>query len=238
MKVVILAGGFGTRISEESKARPKPMIEIGGQPMLWHLMQFYAAFGHREFIICAGYKQEAIREWVDRGGAAPFEVTVVDTGLDTMTGGRLKRIAPLLSDEPFFLTYGDGVADVNIDELYRHHQSGNKLLTITAAHPEARFGELVLENDELLNFDEKPPQSTGYINGGFMAVKKEFISKYLTGMPDDFFERRPMQSAVNNREVQVFRHDGFWQCMDNPREYTLLNNLWESGSAPWTKFWK
>ena len=260
---MILCGGKGTRLREVTELLPKPMVPIGEQPILWHIMKSYSAFGVNRFILCLGYKKECFIDYfmnyhlhtcdaTIKLGTSPeitfhreleeseWQVTLAGTGLETMTGGRVLAASKYLlpDDEDFFLTYGDGVADVNIDELYRHHKSGNKLLTITASHPEARFGELVLENDELLNFDEKPPQSTGYINGGFMAVKKEFIKKYLSGMSDDFFERSPMQSAVRDREVQVFRHDGFWQCMDNPREYTMLNNLWESGNAPWTKFWK
>lgn len=261
--VMILCGGKGTRLREVTELLPKPMVPIGEQPILWHIMKTYSAFGVNRFILCLGYKKECFIDYFTnyhlhtcdatiKLGTSPeitlhgeleeanWQVTLAGTGLETMTGGRVLTASKYLADddEEFFLTYGDGVADVNIDELYRHHKNGNKLLTITAAHPEARFGELVLDNDDLTTFDEKPSQSTGYINGGFMVVKKEFITKYLAGMPDDFFERRPMQNAVKDHEVQVFRHNGFWQCMDNPREYSLLNNLWESGSAPWKKFWK
>ena len=260
---MILCGGKGTRLREVTELLPKPMVPIGDQPILWHIMKSYSAFGVDRFILCLGYKKECFIDYfvnyhlhtcdaTIKLGTSPqiafhgeleeanWQVTLAGTGVETMTGGRIlaasKYLAP--DDEEFFLTYGDGVADINIDALYQQHKEQDKLVTLTATHPEARFGELVLDGNDLRKFDEKPAQSEGYINGGFMVIKKDFVSKYLAGRPDDFFERAPMQNAVADGNVQVYRHDGFWQCMDNPREYTLLNSLWENGNAPWTKYWK
>lgn len=233
MKVVILAGGFGTRISEESKHRPKPMIEVGGQPMLWHLMQFYAAFGHREFIICAGYKQEAIREWVASGGAAPFDVAVVDTGLDTMTGGRLKRIAPMLSDEPFFLTYGDGLCDVDLDAELAFHRAHGKAATVLAVHPEPRFGILKLDGERVCSFREKNRADMDWINGGFMILSPRVL-EYIDG-DATVLERGPLETLCAEGELMAFCHNGFWQCMDTMRDKEKLEALWAADAAPWAK---
>ena len=263
MKVVILAGGLGTRLSEETELKPKPMVEIGGKPILWHIMKTYAAFGVRRFILCLGYKKEAFVDYfinyhlrtadaTIRLGSSPeitfhgesdeadWEVTFANTGKDSMTGYRVFEAAKYLKeeDENFFLTYGDGVSNVNIANLYQSHLKNDPMVTITAVHPEARFGQLVLENDKVKRFDEKPPRGEGYINGGFMVMKKDFVSKYLTGDKNISLERAPLQTAAENGQMGVFRHEGFWQCMDNQREYVMLNELWNSGNAPWTEYWK
>lgn len=261
--VMILCGGRGTRLREVTELLPKPMVPIGGLPIVWHIMKCYAAFGVRRFILCLGYKKE---EFIDfflnyrartadmtltlgnrpqvtfHGGEneADWEVTLVNTGEDTKTGGRVLSASRYLKaeDENFFLTYGDGVADVDISGLYRSHLHSGKLLTITAVHPEGRFGELELDGDDICNFSEKPLRRPGYINGGFMVASREIIDRYLAGQPDRFFEAEPMAAIASDGEMRAFCHEDFWQCMDNPREYTLLNNLWNSGAAPWTKFWK
>ena len=260
---MILCGGKGTRLREVTELLPKPMVPIGEQPVLWHIMKSFSAFGVNRFILCLGYKKECFIDYfvnyhlhacdatIKLGHdpeitfhreleEADWQVTLAGTGVETMTGGRVlaasKYLAP--DDKEFFLTYGDGVADIDVDALLAHHRQGGRKLTVSAVHPEARFGEMVLDGNNVLGFEEKPAQAQGYINGGFMVVDRDFVTKYLAGQPDDFFERRPMQCAVKDSEMQVYRHNGFWQCMDNPREYTLLNNLWEKGNAPWTTFWK
>ena len=260
--LMILCGGKGTRLRDVTEILPKPMVAIGEQPIVWHIMKSFAAFGIRRFILCLGYKREVFVDYfmnyhlrtsdaTIRLGHNPditfhgeseesnWEVTLAGTGLESMTGCRVFRAARYLreSDENFFLTYGDGVSDVNIAELYQTHLEGGKMVTVTAVHPEARFGQMLLDGSRVSGFEEKPPRGDGYINGGFMAVKKDFVKKYLTGDESLFLERAPLQSAASDGEMGVFRHEGFWQCMDNQREYTLLNNLWESGHAPWTKFW-
>ena len=259
---MILCGGKGTRLREVTELLPKPMVPIGEQPIVWHIMKTYASFGVRRFILCLGYKREAfvdyfmnyhmrtadatitlghnpkIRFYGD-SEESDWQVTLAGTGLETMTGGRVARAARYLApdDENFFLTYGDGVCDLDIAELYARHLAGKKLLTITAVHPEARFGQLLVDGDQVRGFEEKPVQSEGYINGGFMVVNRRFLPRYLSDDVDLFFEREPMSRAAAEGEMLAYRHEGFWQCMDNSREYTLLNNLWSSGRAPWTKYW-
>lgn len=261
--VMILCGGRGTRLREVTEVLPKPMVPIGDLPVVWHIMKSYAAFGVRRFILCLGYKRE---EFIDfflnyrartcdvtltlgnepqltfhRGDdEADWQVTLASTGLDTMTGGRVLKAAKYLSpeDENFFLTYGDGVADIDFGKLYSDHLAGNKLLTISAVHPEGRFGELELDGDTVLSFAEKPLRRQGVINGGFMVARREIVSRYLADREDCFFEAEPMSRIAADGEMRVFRHEGFWQCMDNPREYKMLNDLWNSGNAPWTRFWK
>ena len=252
MKVVILAGGFGTRICEESELKPKPMIEIGGKPMLWHIMKIYAHYGYQEFIICAGYKQQVIKEYFARyalynsnitfdfqsrepikvhsNASEPWKVTVVDTGYETLTGGRLRLIEPYIDGERFLLTYGDGVADVDITALIDFHKSHGKLCTLTAARPEGRFGFLDLENDRVMSFREKSRSDVGYINGGFMVMEPKVFS-YLKD--DVMLEREPMEKLAEDGELLAYRHDGFWQCMDTMRDKKELERLWESGKAPW-----
>ena len=235
MKVVILAGGFGTRISEESYLRPKPMIEIGGRPMLWHLMRYYASFGHTGVIICAGYKQEVIREWVEGGEreSGNWQITVVDTGLDTMTGGRLKRIAPLLEGETFFLTYGDGLCDADITNEIAFHRAHGKAATVLAVHPEPRFGVLKLEGDRVTDFREKKRADLDWINGGFMILEPRVLD-YIDG-DSTALEYGPMEGLCRDGELMAYRHDGFWQCMDTMRDKERLEALWSTGKAPWVR---
>lgn len=257
MKAVLLAGGFGTRISEESKLKPKPMIEIGGMPILWHIMKTYSKFGVNEFVICAGYKQHVIKEWfadyflhtsditfdftqddkiiVHNKRAEQWKVTVVDTGLNTMTGGRLKRVRNYLGDEPFFMTYGDGVADVDIDKLRAFHDSHGKLATMTAIRPNSRFGVLDLsDNNEVKAFREKSDADSGWINAGFMVLSP----KVLDYIKDDtiMFEREPMEKLAQDGQLMCYKHDGFWQCMDTLRDKEKLEDLWDKNKAPW-KVW-
>lgn len=256
MKVVLLAGGFGTRISEESRFKPKPMIEIGGMPILWHIMKEYAHFGFNEFIICAGYKQHVIKEYfadyflhtsdvtfdftngneviVHRRHAEPWKVTVVDTGLNTMTGGRIKRIAPYVNNETFMLTYGDGVSDVPMDKLLAFHKSHGKICTMTAVKPEGRFGILDLEGNTIASFREKSQKDVGYINGGYMVLEPA-IFDYIDG-DDTTFERKPLETIAEEGQLMAFKHNGFWQCMDTMRDREKLEQLWASGEAPW-KVW-
>ncbi len=253
MKVVILAGGFGTRISEESHLRPKPMIEIGGMPILWHIMKWYSKFGINEFIICAGYKQDVIKEWfanyfihtsditfdftngrdiiVHSQHAEPWKVTVVDTGLNTMTGGRVKRIQKYVGDEAFCLTYGDGVCDVDIKKLIAFHKAHGHIATLTGVQPEGRFGIMDLDGDSILSFREKSKDDTGWINGGFMVFEPT-VFDYIK---DDttILEREPLESIAAKGELDCYKHEGFWQCMDTLREKEKLEALWASGKAPW-----
>ena len=261
--VMILCGGKGTRLRDVTEMLPKPMVSIGEQPIVWHIMKTYAAFGVRRFILCLGYKREAFVDYfmnyhlrtadaTIRLGHEPeitfygepdesdWEVTLAGTGVETMTGGRVLRASKYLaeSDENFFLTYGDGLSDVDIKALYARHLAGKKLLTVTAVHPEARFGEMILDGDTVRRFEEKPALVDGYINGGFMVMDRRFIAKYLENREDTFLEREPVSECVADGQMGVFRHEGFWQCMDNQREYNMLNAMWNSASAPWTKFWK
>ncbi|MBE6927274.1 MAG: glucose-1-phosphate cytidylyltransferase [Ruminococcaceae bacterium] len=254
MKVVLLAGGFGTRISEESQYKPKPMLEVGGMPILWHIMKGYSAYGHNEFIICAGYKQHVIKDWfanyyyhtsdvtfdftkenhtiVHRRNAEPWKVTVVDTGLHTMTGGRIKRIQQYIGDEPFLLTYGDGVCDVNINDLIKFHQANGKIATLTAVIQKQQKGILDIGiKGAVRSFREKKSDDGVAINAGFMVLQPE-IFDYLDG-DDTIFEATPLERLADEGQLMSFRHSGFWQCMDSLREKNLLENLWNSGEAPW-----
>ena len=257
MKVVILAGGYGTRISEESQFKPKPMIEIGSMPVLWHIMKLYSSYGFNEFVICAGYKQHVIKEWfadyflhtsditfdftqddkiiVHNKRAEKWKVTVVDTGLDTMTGGRLKRIKSFIGNEPFFMTYGDGVADVNIKELLEFHKTHGKKATLTAVKPDSRFGVLdITDNNQINAFREKSQVDSGYINAGFMVLEPDVLD-YIK---DDsvMFEREPLEALAENNQLMCFKHNGFWQCMDTLRDKVKLETLWVENKAPW-KVW-
>ncbi len=257
VKAVILAGGFGTRISEESHLRPKPMIEIGNQPILWHIMKIYAAHGINEFIICAGYKQHMIKEYfanyflhtsditfdftnnnemiVHHNTAEPWKVTVVDTGLNTMTGGRVKRIQKYVGNEPFMLTYGDGVSDVDITKLMAFHKSHGKIATMTAVNVTQRFGVLDIdENGVISSFREKKAKDSGVINGGYMVLNPE-IFDYIEG-DSTVFEQKPLETVAKEGQLVAYNHDGFWQCMDTQRDKMKLEELWETGKAPW-KIW-
>ena len=258
MKVVLLAGGAGTRISEESVYRPKPMVEIGGMPILWHIMKEYAAYGINEFVVCAGYKQHLIKEWfadyflrvsdvtfdfsdgrsdvlVHQNRCEPWKVTIVDTGLNTMTGGRIKRVQNYIGDEPFLMTYGDGVCDVNIQDLVTFHQTHGKIATLTAVVPEQQKGVLDIgENNSVRAFREKSAADAAPINAGYMVLSPK-IFDYLT---DDtcIFEREPLERLAKDGELKSYVHHGFWQCMDNMREHDILERLYAENRAPW-KVW-
>lgn len=257
VKAVILAGGFGTRISEESHLRPKPMIEIGNPPILWHIMKIYAAHGINEFIICAGYKQHMIKEYfanyflhtsditfdftnnnemvVHHNTAEPWKVTVVDTGLNTMTGGRVKRIQKYVGNEPFMLTYGDGVSDVDIMKLMAFHKSHGKIATMTAVKVTQRFGVLDIDESGVISsFREKKAKDGGVINCGYMVLNPE-IFDYIEG-DSTVFEQKPLESVAKEGQLMAYMHEGFWQCMDTQRDKMKLEELWETGKAPW-KIW-
>ena len=251
MKVIILAGGFGTRFSEYTNTIPKPMITIGGKPILWHIMQTYAKFGHKDFYLALGYKAELIKDYflnyrslnanftIELGSGnilshqldqVDWKVTLVDTGDKTMTGGRLKRMKEFIGDEPFMLTYGDGVTDINLDEVLKFHRSHGKLVTMSAVRPAARFGELELEGDLVRSFKEKPQMHEGWINGGFFIIEPKFFDF----IDDDstLLEREPLEKATKLGELMAYKHKGFWHCMDTKRDHDLLESLWRSG-APW-----
>lgn len=257
MKVVILAGGFGTRISEESHIKPKPMIGIGDRPILWHIMKTYSHYGFNEFVICLGYKAYVIKEFfadyflhtsdvtfdlaqnkmtVHNNFAEPWTVTLIDMGLNTMTGGRVKRVRDYLGDEPFFLTYGDGVADVDVNKLLEFHKKSGKIGTMTAIKPEGRFGVLDIRDDCIHAFREKSKNDSGWINGGFMVMQPE-IFDYIKGGDEVVFEREPLETLAEIGQLAAYKHDGFWQCMDTQRDKQYLEKLWASGNAPW-KVWE
>lgn len=257
MKAVILAGGLGTRISEATNLKPKPMIEIGGRPILWHIMKIYSAHGVNDFIICCGYKGYVIKEYfanyflhmsdvtfdmarnkmeVHQQKAEPWRVTLVDTGEETMTGGRLKRVAPYLKgEEPFSFTYGDGVGNIDITALIDFHRRSGKLATVTAVQLPGRFGTLSLMGDQIVSFAEKPQGDGSWINGGFFVLSPKVIDR-IPG-DDTFWEREPMETLARDGEFAAYFHRGFWQPMDTLRDKTLLEDLWASGKAPW-KIWQ
>ncbi len=256
MKAVILAGGLGTRISEETALRPKPMVEIGGRPILWHIMKIYSHYGINDFIICLGYKGYVIKEYfanyflhmsdvtfdmqqnkmeVHQKHAEPWRVTLVDTGDETMTGGRLKRVKPYLDQEDFCFTYGDGVADVNLYELIALHKKEGCLATVTATQPPGRFGAIEFSENKVLSFKEKPRGDGAWINGGFFVLSPKVLD-YIEG-DQTTWEQEPMHALAENGNMSVYFHHGFWQPMDTLREKHLLENLWQSGQAPW-KTWK
>ena len=255
MKVVILAGGFGTRISEESHLRPKPMIEIGGLPILWHILKYYSHYGFNEFIICCGYKGYVIKEYfadyylhrsdvtfdfsdnnkmiVHSNIAEPWKVTLVDTGMNTQTGGRIKRVAPYIGDKRFMMTYGDGVSKIDLKELIKTHEESKKVVTLSAIQPGGRFGVLDIndESSAIHGFEEKAKESGGWVNGGFMVLESGIFS-YLDG-DDCVLERAPMQRLAADGQICAYKHVGFWQCMDTQRDKRILEQLWQEGNAPW-----
>jgi glucose-1-phosphate cytidylyltransferase len=254
MKVVFLAGGFGTRLSEYTESIPKPMVTIGGKPVLWHIMGTYARYGYKDFYVALGYKGDIVKEYflnyrtlnadftVDLGsgsitslqqGDVDWRVTLVDTGLHSMTGGRVKRMQPFIGNESFLLTYGDSLTDVNLDELLDFHKSHGKMVTVTAVHPGARFGELELDGEQVVNFKEKPQVGQGWINGGYFVIKPEFFD--LIKGDETILEREPLEKAAAMGELCAFRHEGMWQCMDTKRDRDLLEELWQKGCALWPK---
>jgi len=255
MKAVILAGGFGTRLAEETALTPKPMVQIGGHPILWHIMKSYSFWGFKEFVIALGYKGDVIKDYflhycdlegdltIDLGRNAvtqlrrPREdwiVHLVDTGLGTLTGGRVKRIEALIGDEPFMLTYGDGVADVDLSKVLAFHRANQRLATITAVRPPARFGGISFDGDKVVGFDEKKQINEGWINGGFMVLEPG-VFKYLTN-DADVLEIDLLERLAGDGQFVAYRHNGFWQCMDTSRDRQTLEKLWETGHAPW-KLW-
>lgn len=257
MKVVILAGGFGTRISEESHLKPKPMVEINGKPILWHIMKYYSSFGYNEFIICCGYKQYVIKEWfadyflhnsdvtfdftaenkmiVHKNHTEPWKVTLVDTGLKTMTGGRIKRIKKYVGAEPFMLTYGDGLSNVNIDELVEFHKQKGQIATMTAINVGQQFGCLDMADDgSVLRFREKNDTDGSVINGGFMVLEPE-VFEFIDG-DETVFEKDPIERLAEAGQLNAYRHNGFWKCMDTKRDKEKLEAMIESGEAPWIKW--
>ncbi len=257
MKVVILAGGFGTRISEESHLKPKPMIEIGEKPILWHIMKTYSQYGFNDFVICLGYKQYVVKEFfadyflyasditfdlaknemkVHDNFAEPWKVTLVDTGLNTMTGGRVKRIQKYIGNEPFLLTYGDGVANVDIDELVKYHKSHGKIGTITTVNIGQRFGVMDINSEgQIKSFREKSDMDGSLINGGYMVMNPE-IFDYIDG-DATIFEKGPLENLAKDGQLMSYHHDGFWHCMDTQRDKKHLEELWQENKAPW-KIWK
>ena len=253
MKVIILAGGYGTRLSEYTGLIPKPMVGIGGKPILWHIMQTYSQFGHNDFYIALGYKSEVIKDYflnyhslnsdfsVDlstgdtifhEAKSVDWKVTLVDTGENTMTGGRVKRLKDYIGNETCMMTYGDGVADINLNNLEKFHKDHGKMITMSAVRPAARFGELNLDGSKVIAFEEKPQLHQGWINGGFLIFEPKFFD--LIKNDDTFLEREPFESAANNGELMAYRHEGFWQCMDTKRDHELLEMLYKNG-APWLK---
>jgi glucose-1-phosphate cytidylyltransferase len=255
MKTVILAGGLGTRLTEETIVKPKPMVEIGGRPIIWHIMKIYGRWGFEDFVVCLGYKGYTIKEffanYVTHGSditidlrtnssllhtnsTEPWRVTLVDTGDKTMTGGRILRIRSYLDNQTFMLTYGDGVADIDIQALLAFHKSHGKLATVTAVRPPSRFGGMAIDNEMVTDFIEKPQIGEGWINGGFFVLEPE-VFDYISGdeMP---FERQPLERLARDGQLAAYKHDSFWQCMDTLRDVMLLNELWDSGACPW-KVW-
>ena len=255
MKVVLLAGGYGTRMSEYTELLPKPMVKIGKYPILWHIMNFYASYGHKDFLIALGYKAEVIKEFfykfhalnsdfsVNLGSGeieffnqtkVDWKVSLMDTGMETMTGGRLLRMRDLIDfNEPFLLTYGDGVSNIDIEALVAFHHSHGKLITMSAVRPSARFGELDIIDGRVVKFEEKPQLYEGWINGGYFVVEPGFL-KLIDG-DEDMLERRPLERAAKLGELMAFKHEGFWQCMDTKREHQLLESMWHKGDAPWIR---
>ncbi|HFD15114.1 MAG TPA: glucose-1-phosphate cytidylyltransferase [Rhodospirillales bacterium] len=255
MKVGILAGGMGSRLSEETVVKPKPMVEIGGRPILWHIMMHYSCYGYKNFVIALGYKGEYIKKYmvdycslnsnltvnlktgdVETQGGSPQDwvVELIDTGMRTNTGGRIKRLAPYLGNETFMLTWGDGVSNVDLHALLRFHRSHGKLATVTAVRPPARFGRLELDDSQVVSFQEKPQMSEGWINGAFFVLEPG-IFDYIEGDHTQF-EKEPLENLARDGQLMAFKHEGFWQCMDTLRDKVRLEKLWESGNAPW-KIW-
>lgn len=256
MKVAILAGGVGTRLSEETQVKPKPMVEIGGRPILWHILKHYSHYGHKDFVIALGYKGEFIKRYFAdynslesnltvkmRSGTVirhesdhpDWNVELIDTGVATLTGGRIKRLAPYVGNETFMLTWGDGVSNVDLNKLLAFHRSHGKLATVTAVRPPARFGHMTFDGDRVLEFSEKPQAAEGWINGAFFVLEPQVLD-YIAG-DDTQWEKEPMERLSREGQLMAYRHSDFWQCMDTLRDKALLESLWQHGAAPW-KTWK
>lgn len=258
MKVVILAGGFGTRLSEETELKPKPMVEIGGKPIIWHIMKVFSSYGYNDFVICAGYKSYVIKDYfyhyymhsadmtIDmtnnkityyNSDIEPWKVTIVDTGLNTMTGARIKRIQSYIGNEAFMLTYGDGVTDENISDLVKYHLSHGKFATMTAVQPSGKFGALGIDTSDIIRtFQEKPKGDGAWINAGYMVLQPE-VFNYLSNDEGCVFEREPLEQIAEDGQLKAYKHMGFWKPMDTLRDKGELNDMWDSGKAPW-KAWK
>lgn len=256
MKVGILAGGHGTRLAEETEIKPKPMVEIGGKPILWHIMMHYSCFGYKDFVIALGYKGEVIKRYMvdyyslnsnltvdlrdgkvhthGANGLHDWKIDLIDTGLNTMTGGRIKRLQPYMGDGTFMLTWGDGVATVDLDKLLAFHRHHGRLVTLTAVRLPARYGHLEFEGDRINRFDEKPQTAEGWINGAFFVMEPQ-VFDYIEG-DETQFEKEPLERLAADGELMAYKHDGFWQCMDTRRDKHVLERLWETGEAPW-KLW-
>lgn len=257
--VVILCGGMGTRLREASEKLPKPLVDVGGKPILWHVMKTYAHFGYRRFILCLGYKSEQIRryfldyrehqndftldlgagrppQWHGAGRTEDWEITFVDTGLLTGTGARIKRVAGYLDHEMFLMTYGDGIGAVDIPGLVDQHLASGRLGTVTGVHPASRYGEMHVDGKQVTEFNEKPTLATGWVSGGFFAFNRLMVDKYLDDDPTLLLEKKPLQTLASDGELGVFLHEGFWMGMDTFRDWTELNGIWDSGDAPW-KVW-
>lgn len=252
MKTILLAGGYGTRISEYTHSIPKPMVSVGGKPILWHIMNSFAHFGHKDFYVALGYKAQIAKEYflhyqslnsdftvdLSTGGISShsqydvdWRVTLVDTGLESMTGGRVKRLKSFIGNEAFLMTYGDGLSNVDINQLLKFHKSHGKMVTMTAVRPSARFGELELDGKQVVSFQEKPQTTQGWVNGGYCVMEPEFFD--LIEGDDTILEREPLASAASMGELMAFQHNGFWQCMDTKRDRDYLEDLWDSGKRPW-----
>ena len=256
MKVGILAGGHGTRLAEETEIKPKPMVEIGGRPILWHIMMHYSCFGYRDFVIALGYKGEVIKRYMvdycslesnltvnlkagrvdlhDTDGIQDWTINLIDTGLHTMTGGRIKRLQPYIGNETFMLTWGDGVSTVDLSRLLAFHRAHGRLITMTAVRPPARYGHMEFDGDRIREFTEKPQTAEGWINGAFFVAEPQ-VFDYIDG-DDTQFEKEPLERLAAEGELMAYKHDGFWQCMDTRRDKFVLEKLWDSGEAPW-KIW-
>ena len=256
MKVGILAGGHGTRLAEETEIKPKPMVEIGGRPILWHIMMHYSHYGYNNFVIALGYKGEVIKRYMvdycslnsdltvslkagrvdlhNTEGIQDWTIELIDTGLNTMTGGRIKRLQPYMGDKTFMLTWGDGVSTVDLDKLLAFHRAHGRLISMTAVRPPARYGHMEFDGDRIREFTEKPQTAEGWINGAFFVVEPQ-VFDYIDG-DDTQFEKEPLERLAADGELMAYKHDGFWQCMDTRRDKYVLEKLWESGQAPW-KSW-
>ncbi len=258
MKVVILCGGFGTRLREETEVRPKPMVEIGGRPILWHIMKSYAHYGYTQFVLCLGYKGEMIKRYFynydvlsndfttelgsrklqihSKNKEVNWQVTLADTGLQAKTGARVKRVEQYVDSDIFMLTYGDGVADININALLAFHRLHGKIGTVTGVIPQSRYGELIIQGGRVTAFREKPALTEGFINGGYFVFNRE-VFNYLKDEDECILEREPLERLSADGQLMVYSHTGFWQCMDTPRDLQLLQEMWESGNPPW-KMWE